>query len=533
VITFNTRPLDHFPKREPREKQAKALEFLLRAIERGYKHVVIAAPTGIGKSAIGVAICNWAATTGIEGAHGGYYLVTQKLLQDQLSQDFIVPPHKCDSLKSATEYDCAHARNCAAGAMAKVKCNSRIVGTCPYLVAKNAFLNSRVSVTNYPYFMTERIYVRKFQKRQILVCDEAHSVERQIIRFMDITITEELLTEWAPNITLPKLRNIDEFKSWVEKSYLPEVIDKLEGLVAVFDGTDEKIGKLIAPLEQHIYRIKHSLELITENPDDWVYWQERDKNSKLVSICRPLTAAPFTQMLFDSATVKVYMSAYPGSKEVFCRSLGIEEKDVAWCSLNSTFPIENRPIVLGLVGSMSMRNIEESLPAFFRTLDKLMMKHGNEKGIIHTNSYKLGNLVLEHYRGTESGLRLLFPENGEQREAKFTEHRTSPSPTVIISPSMTEGFDFAEDLARWQVIAKIPYPSLSDKQIVAKKALDEDWYATQTVMTLIQTCGRVCRSDTDWGVTYILDSDFNHIWKRNSQLFPTWFSRAFVWPKKR
>ena len=111
-------------------------------------------------------------------------------------------------------------------------------------------------------------------------------------------------------------------------------------------------------------------------------------------------------------------------------------------------------------------------------------------------------------------------------------HRTSEEPTVMLSPSMTEGFNMQDDLARFQIIAKMPYPYLGDKQVAAKRERDPEWYAMQTAMTVVQACGRIVRSDTDHGATYILDSDFQNLFERNEEFFPGWFQEAFIWHKK-
>ncbi len=102
-----------------------------------------------------------------------------------------------------------------------------------------------------------------------------------------------------------------------------------------------------------------------------------------------------------------------------------------------------------------------------------------------------------------------------------------------VNPSMTEGFDFSEDLARWQIIAKVPYPSLGDAHVVAKKDQDEEWYILEVVKTIVQASGRVVRSEKDKGVTYILDSDFERVWRENQHMFPKWWSEAVVWPKSK
>jgi len=44
-------------------------------------------------------------------------------------------------------------------------------------------------------------------------------------------------------------------------------------------------------------------------------------------------------------------------------------------------------------------------------------------------------------------------------------HETSPHPTVLISPSMMEGVDLADDMSRFQILCKVPFPYLGDAAI--------------------------------------------------------------------
>jgi hypothetical protein len=146
------------------------------------------------------------------------------------------------------------------------------------------------------------------------------------------------------------------------------------------------------------------------------------------------------------------------------------------------------------------------------------------------NSYALGTEIYDHFRVTPQGLRLLFPKCADDRDGAMNKHRMSPEPTVLISPSMTEGFDFKDDLARWQIIAKMPYPYLGDRQVAAMKDRNPDWYSMQTATTVIQACGRIVRDEKDHGVTYMLDGDFRNLFERYGYMFPKWFQSAMVWP---
>lgn len=223
------------------------------------------------------------------------------------------------------------------------------------------------------------------------------------------------------------------------------------------------------------------------------------------------------------------MSAFPGEKKTFCESLGLDHEAVARIRVPSTFPKENRPILIAGVGSMSRKYQSTTLPAVTRTIAKVFEKHKDQKGLIHCHSYDIGKAIYAALKSTGHGDRILFPTKAEDRESAVKTHKESSLPTVLISPSITEGFDFKGDTGRWQVIAKIPYPYLGDRQVEAKRDISQEWYDLQTIMTIVQSAGRICRSEDDWGITYIMDDDFKRLYEKRGGFFPSWFKDAVVW----
>jgi ATP-dependent DNA helicase DinG len=97
---------------------------------------------------------------------------------------------------------------------------------------------------------------------------------------------------------------------------------------------------------------------------------------------------------------------------------------------------------------------------------------------------------------------------------------------VLLSPSMTEGLDLVGDLARWQVICKLPYPYLGDPQVAARRAEEPGWYDWRTCLTLVQAYGRAVRSEDDHAVTYLLDADAPAFLQRQRGRLPGWFLAA-------
>ena len=98
---------------------------------------------------------------------------------------------------------------------------------------------------------------------------------------------------------------------------------------------------------------------------------------------------------------------------------------------------------------------------------------------------------------------------------------------------MTEELDLRDDLSRFQVVVKVPYPNFTDTYIAARKQLDAEWYFWRTAMRLIQATGRSVRSQTDFAETYIVDQDFQDFQRRCRHLLAPWWLAAICEPSER
>ncbi len=55
-----------------------------------------------------------------------------------------------------------------------------------------------------------------------------------------------------------------------------------------------------------------------------------------------------------------------------------------------------------------------------------------------------------------------------QREEVIAEHVNSTKPTVLISPSLHTGLYLKDDLSRFQIITKVPYPRIVARHSVTR-----------------------------------------------------------------
>jgi Rad3-related DNA helicase len=101
------------------------------------------------------------------------------------------------------------------------------------------------------------------------------------------------------------------------------------------------------------------------------------------------------------------------------------------------------------------------------------------------------------------------------------------NPTVLFSPSMTEGLDLKGDLSRFQIIVKVPFPPLN-AYVKARMQRDPAWYQWLTALKLVQATGRSVRNATDKAHTWILDAGFRTFLRRAKDTLPRWWTDSII-----
>ena len=217
------------------------------------------------------------------------------------------------------------------------------------------------------------------------------------------------------------------------------------------------------------------------------------------------------------------MSATIMDPKIFMKTLGLPEDETCFISLPSPFPKENRPIIFSPVGSMSARAIDYTLPKLAEAVKAILEHHKGEKGIIHCKTYKIANYLKNNIKSSR-----ILTHDSTNRDAILERHTRSKKNTVLLSPSMTEGVDLADDVSRFQIICKVPYPYLGDKLVRKRMNKFKGWYELQTAKSIVQSIGRSVRSDVDHAVTYILDGDFDRFLNRNGNVFSNDFKECLL-----
>ncbi len=535
--------------------QKEVLAQVETALASKRRFIILEAPVGFGKSAIAATLCNYLGSS--------YLLTSTKQLQDQYSLDFgfpvvtgksnftcLVPTSsgrhvacskgrceadwtlsECPHYLTFEEYDLHRRRRCTKD----MKCERLKDGKlCTYYEQKWDTFRSKVLVANYPFFMAELMYTDDVKKRNLLVCDEAHDLEKQIVASTSFS----LRTLTLQNYRVPGDRGglalrdsgMEDASAWQEQLHSSR--DHLETFVRANLGTSS-MQDSVASCKASLDSLDAFIDDLEARPSNWVVSSVRkvtalDGEPAVEEVVfEPLEVGAYTSRLFGSAETVLLMSATVSSKEALCKTLGIPEESAAFIRVKeSSFPVENRTIVALNTARLSQETLDASLGAVARVVDEIMTRHSGERGVVHTTSYRQTNYIIEHV--SERNRKRLSTTEGASSRSELLRAHGSTDESVLISPSLFQGVDLKDDLARFQVVVKVPFPDLSSRRIRLKKERDRGWYDWQTALRLVQTYGRGVRSPTDHAVTYVLDSNFAPFVQAHRELFPDYFLDAMA-----
>jgi ATP-dependent DNA helicase DinG len=529
-------------KYKPRKEQKEALNF----IDSQYnadplkKFFLLNLPVGTGKSHLALMISEWYRKNVNRTARVDV-ITNSKILQDQYADTY----ESISDLKGKDNYECVqYSCSCAQGAefnrLNKTSCES-----CPYSNARESYMGGGLSLTNFYLYILYAMYNPKLMENRgarVLIVDEAHDFDDVMSDFVSIRMTEGIIKKFTfadeKSIikNLKSVSNISQYVSFLRflGSEITSTVESMETginsksrnvredkrdlkLNKLFKSknSDVKLMQLVSDLKQYQLKIELFLKEYKENPNN-----EKLKQKELS--LEPIWAYDYLdKYVFSNYDMVFLMSGTILDKNLFCQLNGLDIKKAAYYSIESPFPVKNRPIFYMPLGKMSYKSKEDTFQRYIPYIKKLLEKYKDKKGIIHTNSFELANWIQKSIKDP----RLVYHDSSNKDEI-LKMHFDSDEPTVIVSPSMGTGVSFDDDRARFQIIAKVPYPSLASQKNKLRQSNNPGWYAWKTVSGLIQMTGRTVRSNTDYADTIIIDGSFGDVIKHSSHFLPNWVQNA-------
>jgi Rad3-related DNA helicase len=407
---------------------------------------------------------------------------------------------------------------------------------CHYYEQKYRALTSSHSIWNYAsYFQLmkfNRNAYAEYVSRPIAIFDEAHKIEDQIIQFIGVDIYNGLLTECGINANTYDLKDTDMIIQLLD-DLASEYSNQIKNLLESKSFMLNPDYVVLAKLESRYEKMSNAHAEIYSNKNNFVindpYIDERG-NFRSVSI-KPLDISKYVKTFFDIEN-QIFMSATI-DKDSFCENVGLDPSKVGFVDTpRSPFSPDKRRINFLNTKKLSYSSSKDDEITVIKKIDDIMSEHANERGLILTSSEKrcfdIKNNLSEKNRNR---IRICHSrnENGMTQDEILQEHSFDED-GVLLSSSLWEGVDLKDDLSRFQIIAKVPYPNLSEKRTKVKMQNFPLWYKSQTLTKLLQGFGRSIRSEDDWAVTYVLDSAASDLLLQSKSMIPKAYQDVLGFP---
>ncbi len=520
-------------------------------LKSGYKKIILCAPTGVGKSLVGATVSRY--------FDSSFTITASKHLQDQYIKDipFLKPvkgkqnfpclkmmeSEKVDNTRKAMRWgftcdkgQCQEKINkngkevievCKFKPTIKqVEDNTQEAKSCHYYLQKYDALVSKHSLWNYYAFFQIMKFNKKlfedYLDRKVSIFDESHKIEDQIMQFIGFDIFSGQVEECNLNTAKYDLTDLDSTIQLIDDiaySYAKKIKDIKESDSYQKEPDYESITRL----ERRYDRAAQAKIDILTDKDNFVVndpVQDLNGNFRAISV-KPIDVSTFANSFFTTE-YQIFMSATI-DKFSFCENMGLQQDDVTFIDTpKSPFPIEHRRIDLLNIKRLSYASTEADELEVIKVIDRIMDEHSGERGLILTSSVPRCQKILK-YLSPKNTRRIRichsYNKDGKTQDEIISEHAADPT-GVLLSSSLWEGVDLKDDLSRFQIIAKVPYPNYKEKRTKAKMDKFPLWYTSQTLTKLLQGFGRSIRSEDDWAKTYVLDTAVNNVFFKAQKMIP-------------
>jgi len=540
-----------------RKGQKETIIEIIEAQRNGVKTVILDAPVGSGKSLIAMAVSYILN----QNDKKGFILASDISLQEQYEKDFKNFNITWGSVKGVDNYLCIDnmEKHSLGTCRVRNKAPKRMscYGQCPYFVARDKASESPTALLNYAYWLIMMNYVNQhieyplFEPRDFTICDEGHKI---------LDIVQNHYSPRFDKKALEKLEKLTDFfdtykvrdhkkdyydaKNYIAQLYktenqddLLEILMHIEETFEMYRASWDKLKNRVKedyPHDDPPREWREALRLC-----DWLkdlHCKIEDFNEIINStstrniVKNPTGEEELTFNCLEESYMMhkyfhnwtgftVLMSATFADPSKYMKSIAL--KNAKYIKMDSNFDFTKSPIYFYNKRRMTYGQIEANLPWMYETIDKILNDHKHENGIIHTASYNLAEKIYANI--SKQSHKRILPYNGTIEKREVLEQLKRDKSKILMGPSLLEGLDLKDEWSRFQIFAKVPYLSLSDKFVATKLKIDGDWYRWRAIINILQGTGRSVRSETDWAVTYILDAALADLIHNNRKAFPVEF----------
>lgn len=554
------------PDFEFRKYQLDAIAHVVQNTLNKTKTLAMNAPTGSGKSltAIIAAGVLWECY-----GKKSYILVSDLSLFEQYERDLERYELPWGHLKGKDNYVCQRNGNIVSCG----ECSLNMVGTtvladtdkasmmgygcaknCEYVKMRNLAIKAPVTIMTYQLYLIQRNYVAEmmtslaedapFEARDLVICDEAHK------------LPDIIQNHFAPRVPAQEPEFMKTLNEWAKKNgkKVPnsKVVTTISANIMSTDDHDDLI-EYMAKYSNLLSEYAVINEAIRKQAKETRQFKQMAKYLAAGNLCREcnckfgdffkLTAALGNQIAvktdgedesvinctYEGAMIKRYfhdvsnsellMSATLGDLKMYRVIIGMNQEPAEQyktMDIPSTFDFSKSPIYYSDKNPMSFKEKAKSIGPICSQITEICRMFKGNRGIIQTGNYENSKKLLERIPADVKKRIILY---GSAKDKMFAISKFEKSQDgILVGPTLLEGLNFDGDKCRFAICMKLPYASLANKLVAAKKDLIENWYNYDLMAKLEQGFGRGVRYNGDWCINYILDGCFVNILKYNPQM---------------
>lgn len=496
-----------FPKffSQFREAQTEAISHTL---ESGSRFIAIGAPTGVGKSGIALALAKL--------LPGRTVVLTANLgLQEQYQKTF--ESMGLLDVRGRANYSCWDGGDCAEGIL--LDCKDR--DGCPYICAFKASQAGELVESSYAFWLASSEKGTGMRLPETLILDEAGLAGDWLSRALDFHITERECKE--SGCTFSSVPNEDQ-DLWLVLAgrLLIHAQTQYDHLRATRQSTTNEIKRQrIARDIKHAESFLDRVGRLSKLDDGWVITRDDDAKHGRQWKFECVWPGRYRERLFRGVQRVVLLSATMRPKTLAL--LGIGKADYDFREWGRQFPAVNGPVIHIPTARVTWRMSDEDEKKWLNRIDEIIALNLDRKGLVHTVSYARAKKIIEQSKHRK---RMIFNDNepNSPRASEIFKRFAKMGPGhILVSPSFSTGWDFAGELAEYQIICKLPFPDTRSKVMQARQEQDKSYSTYLTGQELVQACGRIVRSADDRGTTYIIDDQIEWFVRTAAEHLPRWF----------
>lgn len=484
------------------------------------RHKALCSPTGSGKSGtfVGHAVISREPTA---------IVTLTKGLQDQYARDF--KDMGMVDLRGRDNYPCTYKDDYTCEQGYAANCPYRGTGMCPSDAQRMKAALSSLVVMNYKMWTSNRKFGLGLDHFTQVIFDEAHAIPEALADAMQVKLQPHEIEEDLGVDFPAKPLDMRVWRPWAIEA--KAIADKR------FNDLRLKLQDTAQPRPSWVREFIHFKNLvrrlgviITASPDNWVVDTLSGDESGYVF--DPIWPGRYAEScMFFKVPHIVYGSATMRRKTLHISGIGIgsyeklthdrqgyetmaETENYVFQEFDSDFDPADCPTYF--IPAQYVDNKHPDNTILFLRMDQYIGTRLDRKGIIHTISHDRRAELVARSMWREF---MIYNQRGEVTSAKIEEFLEAPPPRLLVSPSISTGYDFPGAACEYSITAKIPFDPPS-RISSARRENDPEYAPYKALQAMIQMDGRHKRYRGDRGESAIFDMNMRWFWPKFRYLAP-------------